>query len=162
MDSFLCVCVSRLMKPKLEGSIKPLNAATWTENELESKLDQSGVCFTIKKILNPPIYSTLIAIPLALIPYSKEYLFTGSGAILKGNLFKALVLLGSTVSPLLNFLLGCNLSKGYPPNADISKYVLYSIEIVGILLEKELIMPVFGWILFGSLEMQDLLTTLCH
>ena len=77
--------------------------------------------WTLKKIMNPPIYATLLSIPLALIPGMKEYVFSGSGAVLKNNVFSALVSLGSTVSPLICILLGSKLSKGYPPSADISK-----------------------------------------
>ena len=82
---------------------------------------RQGWYWTLKKIMNPPIYATAISIPLALIPYMKEYVFTGSGAILSNNVFSALVSLGSTVSPLICILLGSNLSRGYPPSATISK-----------------------------------------
>ena len=76
---------------------------------------------TLKNIMNPPIYATLVSIPLALIPYMKTYIFTGSGAILTNNVFAALSSMGSTVSPLICILLGSNLSQGYPPSANISR-----------------------------------------
>lgn len=77
--------------------------------------------WTIKKIMNPPIYATMVSIPLALIPYMKEYVFCGSGAVLTNNVFAALSTIGSTVSPLICILLGSKLSKGYPATATISK-----------------------------------------
>lgn len=110
------------MKPVAEVSTeKPLNSSTVSELDIEPNSSEGGqnLCWTIKKIMNPPIYATLISIPLAAIPYMKEYVFTGSGSILSQNVFKALVLLGATVSPMINILLGCNLSRGYPPSADI-------------------------------------------
>ena len=83
---------------------------------------KKGWQITVKKLLNPPIYSVAISIPLALIPFMQEYVFCGSGAVLRNNLFEALSSLGNTVSPLICVLLGSNLSKGYPPSADISRY----------------------------------------
>lgn len=82
---------------------------------------RAGWFWTLKKIMNPPIYATLISIPLGLIPYLKEYVFSGSGAVLTDNVFAALVSMGSTVSPLICILLGSNLSQGYPPSADIPR-----------------------------------------
>ena len=101
--------------------VKPLNSSTVSELDIETKDGETkeSLCWTIKKIMNPPIYATLISIPLAAIPYMKQYIFTGSGSILSQNVFKALVMLGATVSPMINILLGCNLSRGYPPSADI-------------------------------------------
>jgi predicted permease len=82
---------------------------------------KKGWITTIKKIMNPPIYATLFSIPCGLIPYLKEYVFSGSGAVLTNNVFSALVSMGGTVSPLICILLGSKLSKGYPPTAKISK-----------------------------------------
>jgi predicted permease len=76
--------------------------------------------WVVKKTLNPPIYATIIAIPLALIPYMKEYVWVGSGSVFANNVFLATTVLGGTVSPMINILLGSNLSHGYPPTADIS------------------------------------------
>lgn len=115
-----------------------LNSSGFTEDR-EAKPENTNIWWTIKKIMNPPIYATLIAIPLAIIPYMKKYVFTGSGSVFGGNLFHALTVLGSTVSPLLNILLGSNLSRGYPPSADIRW-----IEISLILIGKEIIMPLVG------------------
>jgi predicted permease len=103
---------------------KPLNHSTVSEFEMDTSrqsadIQEGGFWWTCKKIMNPPIYATLIAIPLAAIPYMKEYVFVGSGSILAQNVFKALVVLGGSVSPMINILLGCNLSRGYPPGADI-------------------------------------------
>ena len=83
--------------------------------------NDQGFWWTVKKIMNPPIYAALISIPLALIPYMQEYVFSGSGAVLTDNFFDALTTMGSCVSPMINIILGHNLSQGYPPTADISK-----------------------------------------
>lgn len=82
---------------------------------------KKGWMWTIKKIMNPPIYATLVSIPLALIPYIKEYVLCGSGGVFTQNIFAALITMGATVSPLICILLGSKLSKGYPASADISK-----------------------------------------
>jgi Membrane transport protein. len=74
----------------------------------------------VKKIFNPPIYAAILAIPLALIPGIKEYMFTGSGSLLVNNVTNALTSMGNTVSPLINIILGSNLNEGFPPGADIS------------------------------------------
>lgn len=74
-----------------------------------------------KKILNPPILATLIAIPLALIPYVKATIFSGSGAILQDNVMKAVQMMGGCASPFITIILGYNLSNGYPKTANISK-----------------------------------------
>ena len=94
----------------------PLSAAIQVNAYVKlSKMD------ILKQILNLPIYATLVSIPLALIPYLKEYIIYGSGAILTHNVFAGFESLGSTVSPLICILLGSKLSKGYPTSADISK-----------------------------------------
>ena len=74
-----------------------------------------------KKILNPPIVATLVAIPLALIPYIKAAVFSGSGAILQDNVMKAVQMMGGCASPFITIILGYNLSNGYPRTANISK-----------------------------------------
>ena len=86
--------------------------------EIET-IQNQGLCWKIKKSINPPIIAAAIAIPLALIPYSKEYIFTGSGSILYPNFFATLSTLGACVSPMINLTLGSNLSEGYPPGATI-------------------------------------------
>lgn len=93
------------------------------EMELEKQEEKKneGFLWTIKKIMNPPTCATLLAIPLALIPFSREYIFYGSGAVLSGNIFKAFATMGSTVSPLICILLGNKVSHGYPPTANLSK-----------------------------------------
>ncbi|OMJ92440.1 hypothetical protein SteCoe_4777 [Stentor coeruleus] len=108
--------------------------------------------WTIKKIMNPPIYATLFSIPLALIPYLKEYVFCGSGAVLTNNVFAALSTMGSTVSPLICILLGSKLSKGYPATATIS-----NLHLSMILIGKEIIMPLFGLLLAGTFYHYDLI-----
>jgi predicted permease len=75
---------------------------------------------TIKRFINPPIYAAFFSIPLAFIPYSKEYFFSGKDALFANNLFLAIKTLGGTASPLINVLLGSNLSHGYPADHDIS------------------------------------------
>lgn len=120
-------------------SDKPLNSSQFSLASSETPTQKNGVWWTIKQIMNPPIWATLIAIPLAVIPYMKQYIFTGSGSILADNVFHALSVLGGTVSPLLNVLLGSNLSRGYPPSADIRW-----IEIILILIGKEVVMPAIG------------------
>lgn len=84
-----------------------------------SEVKEGGCWWTVKKTMNAPLYATLIAIILALIPYSKEYVLSGPDSVFGKNVFHALVVLGSAVSPLINIVLGCNLSQGYPPGADI-------------------------------------------
>lgn len=75
----------------------------------------------VKKIMNPPIVATLVAIPLALIPYIKPTIFLGSGAIFENNFMKSVQMMGGCASPLISIILGSNLSYGYPRTADISK-----------------------------------------
>ena len=82
--------------------------------------EKQSFYWKLKKILNPPIYAALIAVPLALIPGIKDYVFTGSGSVFVNNLTAALTSMGSCVSPLINVILGSNLSEGFPQNADIS------------------------------------------
>jgi predicted permease len=96
--------------PLASNSVKPLEVAPETE----------GFWWTFKKIMNPPIYAALISIPLAFIPGMKDYVFCNSGAVLTNNVFLAWTALGSTVTPLINVLLGSKLSRGYPPDADIT------------------------------------------
>lgn len=86
---------------------------------IDNEGNESGCWWTVKKTMNAPLYAASIAMILALIPYSQEYIFSGSGSILGDNIFHALIVLGSAVSPLINIVLGCNISQGYPPGADI-------------------------------------------
>lgn len=104
-----------------------------TSEELETELTSNTVlkskievappsCLQkAKKIMNPPILATLIAIPLALIPYIKSTIFLGSGAILEDNVMKAVQMIGACSTPIISIILGSNLSNGYPRTADISK-----------------------------------------
>lgn len=105
--------------PIVEDS-SPLNKSVFSNDSVIGNSEGSGFWWTFKKIMNPPIYATLISIPISLIPYMKEYVISGSGSVFGGNVYKALVVLGASVSPMINILLGCNLSRGYPPEADIS------------------------------------------
>mmetsp|Transcript_6276 Transcript_6276/g.10896 ORF Transcript_6276/g.10896 Transcript_6276/m.10896 type:complete len:125 (-) Transcript_6276:641-1015(-) len=75
----------------------------------------------LKKCLNPPVYAMLIALPLSLIPYMKEYVFVDPDAVLNKNVFSAMHALGGPTSTLIIIVLGVNLSKGYPPGCDITK-----------------------------------------
>lgn len=93
-------------------------ASALTTNS-EVKEEGGGCWWTVKKTMNAPLYATLFAIILALIPYAKEYVLSDSGSVFGKNVFHALIVLGSAVSPLINIVLGCNLSQGYPPGADI-------------------------------------------
>lgn len=106
------------MKPEKNTRVESFDSNAFP---IEIMQENKGFLWSIKKALNPPIYATLVAIPLALIPYVKSNVFVGSGAVFSNNIFDALVALGSTVSPLINLLLGSNLSHGYPITADISK-----------------------------------------
>ena len=126
-----------MLRPKKTKSVDsntyeaspPMNASLADSQSLKSSVlsyepiipVRKGWLKTVKKIMNPPIYATIISIPFGLIPYMKEYVFCGSGAVFTLNLFAALVTMGSTVSPLICILLGNKLSHGYPPSADISK-----------------------------------------
>mmetsp|Transcript_5167 Transcript_5167/g.5130 ORF Transcript_5167/g.5130 Transcript_5167/m.5130 type:complete len:327 (-) Transcript_5167:33-1013(-) len=104
-----------------------------------SKVNENSWLWKIKKTLNPPIYATLVSVPLALIPYMKEYVFAGSGAVFKNNLFAAMTSIGACASPIINLMLGSNLSQGYPPEADIS-WTCLNLIMVG----KMVVMPIFG------------------
>ena len=99
----------------------------------------------MKKIFNIPLCAALAAMPFAFIPYMKEYVFCGSGAVFTDNLFAGLVSLGNTVSPLICVMLGSNLSRGFSSSADISKYFLNSLHIAMILLGKLVIVPLVGF-----------------
>ncbi|OMJ82043.1 hypothetical protein SteCoe_17370 [Stentor coeruleus] len=147
-----------MLKPVLESENLDINASlasvgnlpvigmmgSVTSSMIQVIPVKKGWIWTIKKIMNPPIYSTIISIPLALIPYMKEYVFCGSGAVLTENIFAALVTMGATVSPLICILLGSKLSKGYPESADIS-----NLHIAMIIVGKEIIMPLIGLGLAG-------------
>ena len=122
-----------------DNCIERVNSSNLFEESKPVEEEKVSIWWTIKKIMNPPIYATLIAIPLAIIPYMKQYVLNGSGAVMTNNIFQALTVLGTTVSPLLNILLGSNLSQGYPPTADIRW-----LELVLILIGKEVIMPLIG------------------
>lgn len=113
---------------------------------------QKSFWWKLKKSINPPLVATIIAIPLALIPYSKEYVFTGSGSVLSGNLFRALGIMGAMVSPTINLVLGSNLSEGYPPTADIR----WS-HIIIIIIGKEVIMPGVGLVLAYTCYYYDII-----
>lgn len=142
------------MKPleKVNISDKPLNSSQFSLAISETPVEKTGVWWTVKQIMNPPIWATVIAIPLAIIPYMKQYIFTGSGSIFADNIFHALTVLGSTVSPLLNILLGSNLSRGYPPSADI-RWIEISLILVG----KEVIMPSIGLGMAGLFYSQGIM-----
>ena len=90
---------------------------------MKSKVEIEKITFMdkVKKILNPPIVATLVAIPLALIPYLKPTIFIGSGAILQDNVMKAIQMIGACSTPIISIILGSNLNNGYPRTADISK-----------------------------------------
>lgn len=64
--------------------------------------------------------AAVISIPLALIPYVKEWVLCGSGAVFTNNLFTAMVNLGNSVTPLMCIVLGSKISHGFPDGADIS------------------------------------------
>lgn len=106
----------------------------------------------IKATLNPPIYASLAAVPLALTPYVKEYVISGSGAVLTQNVFEALVIIGSTASPMIDLVLGVNLSNGFPKDSTIS-----SLHLSVILLGKLFIMPLVGLGLTHLFYIQDLI-----
>lgn len=94
----------------------------------------------VKLIMNPPIYASLIAIPLALIPYIKEYVLVENGSVMGKNVYKALVIIGSCASPVIDLVLGINLSRGIADSATIKK-----IHLGLILIGKLLIMPSIGY-----------------
>lgn len=135
------------MKPlHVQSYETKLNSSNYSTDSRETpKENDSSLWWKIKKIMNPPIYATLISIPLAMIPGVKKYIFTGSGAVFTDNVYHALGVLGGTVSPMINILLGCNLSQGYPPSATIK----WS-EIISIIIGKEVIMPSIGLGIIGG------------
>ncbi|CAG9322181.1 unnamed protein product [Blepharisma stoltei] len=100
----------------------------------------------IKRGMTPPIWAAIFAIPFAFIPYSQEYLWTGSGSILRKNIFQAMLSFGGCASPLISFILGSNLSHGYPATADIS-----NLHIAVILLGRLVLMPLIGLGAIGGL-----------
>lgn len=82
---------------------------------------ESKIVQRLKSCLNPPTYALLISMPLALIPYVRKYVFVGSSAVLDKNVFAAILSMGAPTTALIMIILGCNLSRGYPPGCDISK-----------------------------------------
>lgn len=63
----------------------------------------------------------MVSLPLVLIPYVQKYVFVGSSAVLSKNVFAAIVTMGASTTALILIILGCNLSRGYPPGCDITK-----------------------------------------
>ena len=109
-------------KPGNKVYEQELDTELTISNTPKSDKQYSASCLgKCKKILNPPIIATLIAIPLALIPYIKSTIFLGSGAILQDNIMKAVQMMGGCASPFISIILGYNLSNGYPRTANISK-----------------------------------------
>lgn len=96
-------------------------AAFPLKNEVDQHGNKINLFWKLKKAINPPVWASIVAVPLALIPGINEYVISGSGSVLKKNIFQAMTLFGATSSPLISFLLGSNLSHGYPPSADIKK-----------------------------------------
>lgn len=101
---------------------------------------------TIKKTLNPPIISVIIALPLALIPHVSDTLFLKGNAVFKNNFFDAASSVGQVTSVSTLLILGVALSKGYPPGADITKWELWA-TVAG----RLIIMPFIGMGIFMSL-----------
>jgi predicted permease len=101
-------------------SLKDVNQSSLLNDPPKEEYEDEGFWWTVKKTMNPPIYAAIVSIPLAFIPGMKEYVFCDSGAVLTHNVFSAVTTMGDTASPMINLLLGSNLSRGYPPNADIS------------------------------------------
>ena len=73
------------MKPP-KNEVKSSSGLEVLYNEVGTGSEQRGCFWKVKKILNPPIYAALVAIPLALIPGCKNYVFTGSGSVFVNNL----------------------------------------------------------------------------
>jgi len=90
------------------------------DRDIKDNYQKSSLILGIKKSLNPPVVATLIGIPLALIPYSREYVFAGENAYLRDNLFASLSMMGKAAPMLITFLIGLKLSDGYSPLADVS------------------------------------------
>lgn len=131
----------------METELMHSSSVELVEDVEDSTLDpeEKGLFWKIKKIMNPPIYATLAAIPLALIPGINKYIIAGSGAVFRKNLFEAANIVGQTASPIIDIILGCNLSEGYPPTADIKwKHINL------ILLGKLFLMPAVGLVLVGG------------
>ena len=117
-------------KPDRQYKAAKLDSTIDLETELSSSVDNANAsgghpkmtCMAkVKKIVNPPIIAVLIAIPIALIPYVKNTVFLGSGAILHENVMKAIEMFGHASTPVTTCVLGSNLSDGYPSTADISQ-----------------------------------------
>ncbi|CAG9320990.1 unnamed protein product [Blepharisma stoltei] len=103
--------------PRLPGA-EVINSSDITPEDLGRG---EYLLWKIKKGMTPPIWAAVFAIPFAFIPLSQKYLWTGSGSLLKKNLFQAMSSFGGCASPLISFILGSNLSYGYPITADISR-----------------------------------------
>lgn len=101
---------------------------------------------TIKKTLNPPIFSVIIALPLALIPHVSDTLFLKGDAVFKNNFFDAASSVGQVTSVSTLLILGVSLSKGYPPGADITRWELWA-TVAG----RLVIMPFIGMAIFMGL-----------
>ncbi|CAG9315414.1 unnamed protein product [Blepharisma stoltei] len=114
-----------------------------TEKNEKILVKREDWIYKIKNIMNPPIYVAIIAIILALIPYMKEYVISGSGSVLKKNVFSAVQDTGAMTTPLICIILGSNLSEGYPPTADIKWIHIWMIN-----LGKLIIMPLIGISMF--------------
>lgn len=105
---------------------------------------------TFKKTLNPPIFAVIIALPLALIPHVSNTLFLSGNAVFKNNFFDAASSVGQVTSVSTLLILGISLSKGYPPEADITRLELWA-TVAG----RLVIMPLIGMAMFMGLYHRD-------
>ena len=135
------VAYAMMEKDPIEASaIEMMDEPINTEKEVEP--GKGGMWWKIKKIMNPPTYAALVAIPLALIPGIDKWVFH---YVLKGNIYAAIAMLGGTAGPVIDVILGSNLSHGYPKEADIPWR-----NIIGIIIAKQVVMPIIGLGIIGG------------
>lgn len=99
---------------------QPKKALTDHEEVTDEPVELS-VWGQISNILNPPSLALLVALPFAMITPLKNMLFLDSDAIFHDNVYAAIWRIGSLTSVMILLALGSTLSRGYPPNCDISR-----------------------------------------
>lgn len=101
---------------------------------------------SIKKSLNPPVYAVFLALPLALIPHVSKTLFLAGDSVFKDNAYAAAEKIGTVTTVAILLILGQNLSRGYPPTADITHWELW-VAVLG----RLVVMPFIGMGIFLGL-----------
>jgi predicted permease len=87
----------------------------------EEETGHPSLLTQLKMSLNPPAVALFVALPIAMLTTIKAVLFLNSDAIFHDNVYAAINKIGNTTSVLILISLGSTLSRGYPPNCDITK-----------------------------------------